>query len=144
MLSDIRGFRPNRLLRTSSIFQTPTAATAKACRELSDASPFIEIDEIRHGDDVGSMGMAVLLFLFLEHWRYEIVPAQFRDESIPDDQVAPVQPPSLFITPFENFFVTAASKHALTQLVIFHAQKIRARAIRRSRFAQIRQVILAQ
>ena len=101
---------------------TCRSTSLRGGRSVLLKSAFVKVNQIGNGNDIGAVSGAVFLLCFLQGRGGEISPAQFRDEPIPDDQIAPVQLASLFITPFENFFVAPASKHALTQLPTIFAK----------------------
>ena len=92
-------------------------------------SSFVEIDQVRNGDDIGAIDDAVFLFLSFKPWRGEIIPAQLGVEAVPNHEVAIVQSPTSFEAPLQNFLVGSALQHALPKIDIIHPQKIAAGAV---------------
>src|SRR5947208_11331010 len=71
-------------------------------------SAFVEIDEVWNALNVVAICDSHLLFSFFESRRDRIAPSELRFESVPDKEIAVVQPPALFETPFQNFFIRPA------------------------------------
>src|SRR6266480_5929375 len=91
-------------------------------------SAFVEIDEVRNALNVVAIGDSHLLFSLFEPRRDRITPSELRCESVPDKEIAFVQPPALFETPFQNFFVRPSLLQTLNQIAMVHPQKIAAHA----------------
>ena len=79
----------------------------------------------------------MFLFLSFKPWRGEIVPAELGAEAVPNHEVAFVESPAFFETPFENLFVRPAFLHALAQVPMIDAEEIAARAVESSRDAEV-------
>src|SRR5437867_7506108 len=92
-------------------------------------SAFVKIDEVRNALNVVAIGDSHILFSLFEPRRDRIAPSELRCESVPDKEIAVVQPPALFETPFLNFFVRPALLHTLNQIAMMHAQKIAAHPV---------------
>src|SRR5205823_1623726 len=105
---------------------------------------FVEIDEVRHCENVVAISDAVLFFPLFQSRRERIAPSEFRSESIPDKKVALVQAPPVFKTPFENLFISSALENALAKIGIVDTQKIAAGTIKRSGRPEVVVIILVQ
>ena len=68
----------------------------------------------------------------------------FDRESVPDKEIATVQTPALFETPFQNFFVGPALLHTLNQIAMVHAQKIATRSVCRFQRAEVFLIIFVE
>jgi hypothetical protein len=60
------------------------------------------------------MSDTAFFLLLLQQRGCEIVPAEFRNKAIPDDEITRVEPASVLITPFQDFFVGPAFRYTLT------------------------------
>src|SRR6266487_3227664 len=107
-------------------------------------SAFVEIDEVWNALNVVAIGDSHLLFSFFEPRRDRIAPSELRCESVPNKEIAVVQAPSVFETPFQNFFVRPALLHTLNQIAMVHAQKIAAHPVGRFQRAEVLSIILVQ
>jgi hypothetical protein len=105
---------------------------------------FIEIDEVGNRENVGPTSDAELLFPLLQSWTERIAPSEFRYESIPDEKVTFIRPPTALETPLKDLFVGPALAAALAQIVIVDTQEITASAIKRSRRTEVLVIILLQ
>src|SRR5438034_11281600 len=74
-------------------------------------SAFVKIDEVWNALNVVAIGDSHLFFSLFEPRRNRIAPSELRCKSVPDKEVAVVQAPSFFETPFQNFFVRPALLH---------------------------------
>src|SRR5437867_2536367 len=107
-------------------------------------SAFVKIDEVWNALNVVAIGDSHLFFSLFEPRRDRIAPSELRCKSVPDKEVAVVQAPSFFETPFQNFFVRPALRHTLDQIAMMHAQKIAAHAIRRFECPEIFSIIFME
>src|SRR5436190_23888709 len=105
---------------------------------------FVKIDEVWNALNVIAIGDSHLFFSLFEPRRDRIAPSKLRCKSVPDKEVAVVQAPSFFETPFQNFFVRPALRHTLNQIAMMHAQKIAAHVIRRSQRAEVFSIIFVE
>src|SRR5438552_17600141 len=71
-------------------------------------SAFVEIDEVWNALNVVAIGDSHLVFSFFESRRDRIAPSELRCESVPDKEIAVVEPPLLSDTPFQSFFMRPA------------------------------------
>jgi hypothetical protein len=92
-------------------------------------SAFVEIDEIWDALNVVAIGDSHLLFSLFEPRRDRIAPTELRRGSVPNKEIAFIQPAAFFKTPFQNFFVRSALLYTLNQIAMMHAQKIAADAV---------------
>jgi hypothetical protein len=113
-------------------------------RSILTFPAFVEIDQVRNCENVGSIGDAVLLFSFLQHGSERIAPPDFRHEPIPDKEVIIIRLPAALKTPLKDFLVSSTLKNALAKIVIVDPQKIAASTIKRSGRAKILVIILVQ
>src|ERR1043166_118283 len=104
------------------------SATMSTALRASAPSSFVEVDQVWNRRDVSAIGETGFVLAFVQERCRKIVPAQLRTESVPDQDVAAVQAPAFFETPFENFFIAPAGESAFPQVAIMHAQKIAADA----------------
>ena len=97
--------------------QSPDAAHA-------DGFPsFVHVEVLRHRLDIGAMGETALRFQRLQARGGEIVPAELRQELIPDHAVRVVQRAALRLAPGEDFLVAATFQHALPERGIVDVQE---------------------
>ena len=107
-------------------------------------SAFVKIDEVWNALNVVAIGDSHLFFSLFEPRRDRIAPSELRCKSVPDKEVAVVQAPSFFETPFQNFFVGPSLFYALAKMAMMHAQKITAHTVRRSRPAEVLSIIYSR
>src|SRR5262249_5017393 len=81
--------------------------TSISCYYLNDAA-FFEIDQLTQGSNVIPRRRSAVHLALMEVRSSKIVPAEFGDKRIPDNQIAAIQTSSLFITPFQDFLVASA------------------------------------
>ena len=121
----------------------PNARAGRAVYPLA-RSLFFEVDKLRDRVDVCPVIDSVFLFHFVKDRTGEVVPTKFGNKSIPDHQIALIKAAAILVAPFENFLVRPAFQHPLCQDAVIHPKKIRARAIRGFRTAEIRVIFFGK
>lgn len=106
-----------------------------SCEPIQDESghpPFLDIHEVKEGDDVLAIREACLGTLLNESWSRLITPAALEHEAIEEADVLVIRLATMLEAPFEHFFIAAAVKRARREIRKAHAEQCADTIIKRA------------